>query len=293
MLAPPPSQHARGIVLMLASAACFTGNVLLVRALGESRHADVWLISSARFVIGLVIVMLVYRREFRPGNLVRNRKLISRGLTGGVGVYLTYLAVVKIGAGRATFIGNTYVIWGTLSAVWVLGERLRPAIIFGSIAALGGLALLTGVFGGPPPSVYDLAAVATAFLSAYVIVTIRQLHATEHSSTIFAAQCVYGLALCVVPAILFAQPLDRIGWLLVAMAGALAAGGQLTMTRAFRDLPVAEGSLLQMLVPIGIAVGGVAFFGEQFSAHELLGAALITAGTAATAIRRPAPVEAT
>jgi len=282
------THHARGFALMLASAACFTGNVLLVRALGESHHANVWLISCARFVIGIAIVMAVYRSEFRPGNLVRNPKLIGRGLVGGVGVYLTYLTVVKIGAGRASFIGNTYVIWGTLGAVWVLREPLRPAIIVGSVAALGGLALMTGVFGGPPPGLYDLAAVAAAFLSAYVVITIRQLHATEHSSTIFAAQCVYGLLLCALPALHYAQPLDPVGWVLLVLAGASAAGGQLTMTRAFRDLPVAEGSLLQMLVPLGIAVGGVAFFGEHFTTHELVGAALIMIGTAATTLRRSA-----
>ncbi len=286
------TQHARGVFLMLASAACFTGNVLLVRALGENHHADVWLITCARFVIGLVIILAVYRRDFRPTHLVTNRKLISRGLTGGVSVFLTYLSVVKIGAGRATFIGNTYVIWGTLLAVWMLHERLRLNTVLGGIAALGGLGLLTGVFGGPPPNIYDLAAVAVAFLSAYIIVTIRQLHATEHSSTIFAAQCVYGLLLCAVPAFLHAAPLDPTGWMLLLLAGTLAAGGQLTMTRAFRDLPVAEGALLQMLVPIGIAVGGVVFFAERFTAPEIIGATLIMTGTAFTSVRRPAPVDA-
>ena len=55
--------------------------------------------------------------------------------------------------------------------------------------------------------------------------------------------------------------------------GALCAGsGQILMTWAFRDLPVGEGSLLLMLVPLGIAVGGALFFHEHFLAHELIGA---------------------
>ena len=69
------------------------------------------------------------------------------------------------------------------------------------------------------------------------------------------------------------------------MAGITAGLGQLTMTRAFRDLPVAEGSLIQMLVPLGIAAGGMLFFGERFALHEAIGAALILAGTAFTAVR--------
>jgi drug/metabolite transporter (DMT)-like permease len=58
------------------------------------------------------------------------------------------------------------------------------------------------------------------------------------------------------------------------------------MTRSFRDLSVAEGSLLQMVVPLGIAAGGAVFFAEHFAVHELVGAALILAGTAFTALRR-------
>ena len=49
---------------------------------------------------------------------------------------------------------------------------------------------------------------------------------------------------------------------------------------------MAEGSLLQMLVPLGIALGGAVFFQEHFTALELCGGALILAGTAVTALRK-------
>jgi drug/metabolite transporter (DMT)-like permease len=174
-----------------------------------------------------------------------------------------------------------------LLAAWVLHEKLRPAVITGSVLALSGLALLTNIFAaGAHASIYDGVAVCSALLSAYVVVTIRQLHATEHSSTIFAAQCVYGLAVCIVPAMFHPQAISLPVAGLLLVAGITAAVGQLAMTRAFRDLPVAEGSLLQMLVPLGVAVGSVVFFAERFSSLELAGAALILAGTAFTALRR-------
>jgi drug/metabolite transporter (DMT)-like permease len=272
---------------MLVSAVCFTANVLLVRALGELHAANVWLVSCARFVVGLVIVLTVYRAEFRPRRLFTQHRLVERGLLGGTGVYLTYLTVVKLGAGRATFIGNTYVIWGALLAAWLLRERLRSSVLVGSVAALLGLALLTNVFAHDAhPGLYDLLAVVTSLISAWVVITIRQLHATEHSSTIFAAQCVYGLLLCLIPGLLTFAPISGLAWGVITVAGVAAGVGQLTMTRAFRDLPVAEGSLLQMLVPPGIALGGAVFFHEHFSPHEVVGAALILGGTAFTALRR-------
>lgn len=283
------AHHRRALFLMLASAVSFTANVLLVRALGTLGSANVWLISCARFVIGLAMIGGVYWHEFQPRHLFTNRKLIERGLIGGTGVYLTYLTVVKLGAGRATFINNTYVIWGALLAAWVLKEKLRPAVLVGAVAALAGLALITNVFSAASsPGIYDLLAVVSALLSAHVVITIRQLHGTEHTATIFAAQCTYGLLLCGGPAILTYAPLPPLAWAVLLLASLCAGAGQLTMTRAFRDLSVAEGSLIQMLVPLGIALGGVVFFGEHFALHELLGAALILAGTAFTALRRDA-----
>jgi drug/metabolite transporter (DMT)-like permease len=279
--------HSRGIMLMLVSAACFTANVLLIRAVGQMAAVDIWTLSCARFVVGLILVATFYGRVWQPRHLFTNPKLAERGFFGALGVAGYYLTVVHLGAGRATFINNTYLIWGALLAVWILGEHFRPALVTGSVAALGGLALLTGLFqAGHGLSFYDLVAVATAVASGYIVVTIRQLHATEHSSTIFSAQCAYGLVVCLVPAWFHFQ-MPGPGPIALILAASVCAGvGQLTMTRSFRDLSVAEGSLLQMLVPLGVALGDVVFFADRFTPAETAGAALILAGCALPALRR-------
>ena len=275
--------HRASLLLMLGSAACFITNVLLIRALAGVENVSLWVVTSARFAVGLVIVCTVYRREFQPSHLFTNRKLIERGVLGGLGTLVFYYTVTKLGPGRATFINNTYVIWGGLLAVWMLREYLRPALITGAVATLVGLALLTNPFAsGSHTGFHDLLALLNAVGAAWIIVTIRQLHAREHSSTIFAAQCVFGLLICVGPAATDLSTLTPTSCVLLVITGTAASVGQLFMTHAFRDLSVAEGSLLQMLVPLGIALGGVVFFSEHFTAFELLGGALILAGTAAS-----------
>lgn len=276
---------------MLGSALCFTANALLIRALGAVQAVDVWLLASVRFVVGLGLIFAIYRvgpEEFQPLRLYRNRRLISRGIIGSLGVYGYYLTVVHLGAGRATFINNTYVVLGAILAVIMLRERFGALLAIGGVLALAGLGLLTGVFAsGAQVSPYDLLAIAVAFGSAYIVVTIRQLHAEgEHTSTIFAAQCVYGLLLCLGPAVAAWAPHPPLAWVLMLVAALSAGLGQITMTRAFRDLPVGEGSLLQILVPLGIALGGVVFFGERFAAYEMVGAAMILVGTVLPAARR-------
>lgn len=278
---------------MLGSALCFTANALLIRALGAVQAVDVWLLASVRFVVGLGLVLAIYRitpGEFEPLRLWRNRRLISRGIVGSLGVYGYYLTVVHLGAGRATFINNTYVVLGAVLAVIMLRERFGALLAVGGVLALAGLGLLTGVFAaGAHVSPYDLLAIAVAFGSAYIVVTIRQLHAEgEHTSTIFAAQCAYGLLLCLGPAVATWASHPPLAWVLMLVAALSAGLGQITMTRAFRDLPVGEGSLMQILVPLGIALGGVVFFGERFAAYEMVGAAMILVGTVLPAAKRTA-----
>ena len=272
---------------MLLSTVCFTANILLVRAISALGFDNVWLVACARFTVGLVVIATIYRREWQPAHLFRNGKLIERGLVGGFGVYIAYLAITKAGAGRTTFINNTYVVWGALLAAWLLRERLRPAVLAGSVFALGGLALLTNVFSATVhPTIYDGAAVLSALASAYVAVIIRQLHATEHTSTIVAAQCFYGLILCSAPALWHPPPVPALVIALLLVAGGCTAAGQLALTRAYRDLPVAEGSLIQMLTLLGVSFGGAVFFHEHFSPHEFAGAALILLGIGFTVLRR-------
>jgi drug/metabolite transporter (DMT)-like permease len=284
----PPQSHARGVALMLVSASLFATSVLLIRAVGRTEAVNVWLISAVRFVVGLGLCFTVYHGEFQPVRMFRQRLLIERGLLGGASVCAYYVALLRIGAGRATFINSTYLIWGGLFAVWALRERFRWPLGVGAVAALGGLGLLTNTFAsaGATPGWFDLLALGTALASGWIVVTIRKLHATEHTATIFGSQCAYGLVVCALPALWNLQPLSATALLLLVSAGLLAGFGQLAMTSAYRSLTVAEGSLIQMVVPIGIAAGGMAFFAERFRPSEMLGAGLILAGTALPLVHR-------
>jgi drug/metabolite transporter (DMT)-like permease len=284
---PVNPHHARGLALMVLSTVGFTANILLIRAFGAMEGTNMWFLVCMRFLTGLLVISTIYHREFQPRHLFLNPRLIARGIIGGIGTVGYYITIEHLGAGRATFIGNTYVIWGGLLAVWVLSEQFTLRLAVGCVTALSGIALLTNVIGtAMHPGIYDVLALITAFASATVIVLIRQLHAREHTSTIFAAQCVYGLLICSIPAWHLTDSLPSGSWWIILGASLGAALGQLCMTRAFRDLTVGEGSLLQMLVPLGVAIGGVLLFSEHYTVTELIGAVLILGGSVLPSLRR-------
>ncbi len=265
---------------MLVSALCFVANVLLIRALGDGGE-DVWMTTALRFGAGLALCVAFRRRELDVGALIVRPRLILRGLIGGAATYGLYLAVAHEGAGRAVFLNNTYVLLSSLLAVWLLRERFRWSLGAGALAALAGLGLLTGA-GVARVGLYDLVALASAGAAAWVVVAIRQLHREGvPTATIFASQCVYGLAMCAPFLIMEGRVPSLAAGLGLASAGVLAGVGQLAMTSAFRVLTVAEGTLIQMLVPLGIAAGGIILFAEPLGRADLAGGLLIVAGSLA------------
>lgn len=280
MSSSPALSVRSGRRLMLLAAACFVANVLIIRALGRA-GADVWVISALRFAAGFGLCLGFHRRTLDVVALATKPRLVLRGLVGGAATYGFYMTVVHLGAGRATFLNNSYVIFSALLAVGMLGEAFRRPLALGAVAAFAGLGLLTGaIFGVVRIGPYDAVALVCALASAWIVVAIRQLHQEGvATATIFASQCVYGLLLCAPFLVLNAtwpEPAVCAG---LVLGGCCAGAGQLAMTSAYRHLAVAEGALIQTLVPLGIAAGGMLFFGERLGWIELAGGFLIVAGS--------------
>ena len=155
----------------------------------------------------------------------------------------------------------------------MLDEKLSRKTLFLVALAMLGMFLLSGV--GTKGWKIDPAfilAVLAALLSAWAVLLIRKLSRTEPSATIFAAQCVYGLLICLIPSI---GPLLEISIRQSAVylvCGLFAAGGQLLLTVGFRYLTVAEGCLMKMITAVMISIGGWVFFHEAYRFSELVGA---------------------
>ena len=276
-----------GSFWMILSLGCFTTNALLLKHLGTTSHASPWLALLFRAAVGLALVAAVFSpvgSSAGPGlsfsRALTSRLLVSRGVLGAFGTAAYYVTLPILGAGKATLIGNTWVIWSALMAVVMLKEQLGARQIAGIVIAISGLALLTGVdhHEGDAHVMHELIAIGGALIAAATVVVIRQLTRTESSATIFASQCIYTGLLAIPFVCLAGWNITLLQALLLALAAVAAGVGQLAMTEGFRHLPITTGGAFQVALPLCITLGSIALFGESFSMPQACGAALIIIG---------------
>jgi len=280
---PSGADRRIGVRFMLLSVGCFTANTLLLKYLGSIRGVDFSLALLTRALLGVVIVFFFFnsRRPLEMRAAITDPRLVLRGLLGVAGTAAFYWTVPELGAGKATLIGTTYALFGTLFAAIFLRERLSRGRVAALLTAFAGIALLTGsdMSGGAVFGFAELVALAGALSAGWVVGLIRQLTTRYSNSTIYFSQC-FWIGLTVAPLACFRSAWpgwEGVGFLAV---GAVAAGyGQIALVQGFRHLEVATGSSIQMGLPVMASLGGFLLFGESFSLLQIAGAALTLLGT--------------
>jgi len=268
----------QAIFLMLISLCSFTANALLIRHLADVAGSNSWAVALSRFAVGMAVVGSIYipAGKARPRSLASNPLLIMRGLIGGSALLCLYFTIPHLGVGRAILINSTYSLFAIVFVAIFLKEHLGLKRVVWFLLAMVGTYLLTGgnALQGEF-SHWDLIAVLGAILAGVVVTMIRKLHGSEHSSTIFLSQCVYGTVVVLPPALWYFQSVSAHAAVLMSLAGLCAAGGQLAMTHAYKHLTVAAGGSMQLCLPIFTTIGGILLFGESFAPVEWFGACLI------------------
>lgn len=265
------------------SVLAFTVNSLLLKHLSQGAHhisPDMLLLFRA--AVGIVIVLVFFRGR-RPTLILpvfRDRSLVLRGFTGLLGTAAYYWTVPTLGAGKATLICNTYVIFASIIAVLSLGEKLTTKRFFWLAASFAGIVLLVGPRAAGESFTVgwsEILALFGAIMAAWSVVLVRQLSLEYSIGTIYLAQCVWIL----VPIAFLAAPdlpgLSAAEFALLLLAAMAAGCGQLAMNEGYRCLTVTTGATIQMLWPVSTTLGGWLLFAERFGPLQWGGAILILA----------------
>lgn len=246
---PVPHGHARGVLLVIAAALCWSTGGVIVRSLEK---ADIWTtvfwrgLSAASFLLVLIAV-----RE-RAGTLAAFRRIGWPGLLVAFCFAVNSTAIVM--AFNLTSVANTLVILSSaplIAAVlaWILlGERVRPVSWLALAASMGGIALMVSESKASGSWTGDLFAAVVAFGSAVAGVVIRRHREIQMAPAI----CLGTLATSIVatplatPAAVTARDMLL---LFVFGAGQLGLGLAL-FTFGAPLIPAAEAALLSVLEPL-------------------------------------------
>jgi drug/metabolite transporter (DMT)-like permease len=260
------------MALMLAAAACIGIQGLFVKLAGREIHPVT--LAFLRFAVSYGLMRAAITAgliEVRP---VNRRILWIRGVLGGIGSLLLFLAVTHTRLSNAMVLFYTYPVFMALTIRFIHGTAL-------SVAATGAFAAsFLGVYLIVQPSFDTVAAgdvfgLLAALAAGGALVSLKISRATETSWTVFHYYNIGGLLVTApfVAAYWTTPTVEAIPLLLAVLLFSIL--GQLGTTYAYRFTTAVEGGVLSMFGAVVGSALGILVLGEVATPHFLAGAFLV------------------
>jgi drug/metabolite transporter (DMT)-like permease len=235
-------------------------------------------------------------RRFGPRAAGQQRLAIIAGLFFAADLVTWHYAIAMVGAGLATVLGNTQVVFVAIGAWLFFGERLTARLIVALVVALGGVVLISGVVGGGAYGEDPVAGVVLGLFTgaAYAGFLLVQRRGTADprrpAGPLFDATWSAGLASAVAGLILgqitFLPSWPAHGWLLILALSAQVVG-YLLIGVALPRLPSAITSIVLLIQPVAAVGLAMLILGEAPSPMQLLGVAMVVGGVLLATARAP------
>ena len=243
-----------------------------------------------------VLGLLAWLERRRYGGRSRRDRMLAwaAGLFFAADLTFWHHSIEAVGAGLATVLGNTQVVFVALLAWAALGERPESRSLVAIPVVFLGVTLISGVIGsgayGDDPALGVVFGVLTGIAYALFILILRHGSSDERSpagplfdatasAAVFSA--IGGIA---VGDIDWAPGLESQAWL-VLLALSSQVLGWLLISVSLPRLPAVLTSIVLMLQPVSTVFLGAVLLSEAPSAVQLLGVAIVIAGVAVATLR--------
>ncbi|MEJ1970416.1 MAG: DMT family transporter [Rhizomicrobium sp.] len=285
-------QHSsRGIALKIGATLAFGLQYVGIKLAGNVPVGEVVFF---RAFFALIPLALLATQTVGVAAMVRTTRPglhLVRAAVGSSGMFLNFAALKLLPLADITAFGFVQPIFAVVLAAAVLKETVGPyrggAVAIGFAGVLLMVAPQDGIAGIAAHGLSAGAGLALtgALASAFVVVYIRQMSATEKSETIVFYFMSFCAALGALTMLAWRVPLSvgQAAWL--TAAGVIGGIGQIAMTFSYR---YAEPSLLAPFdysAMIWAVAFGFAIFGEAPALLVLAGAAVVTAAGVFIAVR--------
>lgn len=233
------------------------------------------------FFAAIALIVVTGLRQFHWPAVVW-RLVVVAGLLFALDLYVWHRSVILAGAGVATVLGNTQVLYTALWGIFVHDEKPRPRFLIAVVAAITGVALLSV----PSHVSKDLPqfhlgvlfGLLTGIVYTSYILTVRKIesHGFKTGQTLSAISAVSAAALLAVSRVEGTLRLPIAGeWaLLIGLALTSQVLGWCLIARSLPTVPVSRAGLILNVQPVVAVVAGVCLLGESFTSTQLLGVIL-------------------
>lgn len=272
----------------------FAANSLLCRMALGGDLIDPVSFTTLRLVSGAIVLLPISRlaAESPPG---QERQGLKRQGSWGSGLALFVYAIAFSLAYRTLDAGmGALILFGAVQATMIgaglkSGERPHPVQWLGLITALGGLVYLVSPgIAAPDPLGAFLMSISGIAWGAYSLLG-KSVTAPVPSTAANFVRTVPMAAIASAMAFSWVH-VEETGILLALVSGTVTSGlGYVLWYKTLRGLTTTQASIVQLLVPVLAAFGGVVFLAEQVSARLAIASAPILGGVAMAVLTRVKP----
>ena len=274
--APNLPDKYKGIICILLSAFCFTFMNIFVRMSGDLPSVQKSFFRNLVAFFFALIILLKERAPLLPQNKKNLPALIARAVCGTVGVLCNFYAVDHLLLSDASMLNKMSPFFAVVFSIFILRERATPVQTAGIIAAfIGSLFIIKPSFAN-----MELLPSLLGFLggmgagAAYAFVRWLGVHGERGSYIVFffsGFSCLVTL-----PFLIFDfHYMTPMQWLILLGAGLAAAGGQFTITAAYKFAPAKEISVYDYSQVIFSALMGFLLFAQMPDLLSWLGYVII------------------
>ncbi len=262
-----------GALLLVFAEAFFAGIGALVKHLSQTLSQSQLVFFRNFFALILVLPWAIKNgiSELRTQHLKFH---LLRAALGIIAMYCFFYVLAHIPLAEAMMVILLSPFFVPLIAwIWLQEKVSHQTLLAILLAFAGALLALSPSQGGV--NVYMLIALSGAILVAFTKVTIRHLTHSEPTGRIVFYFAFFATLVSAVPMLLNWQPISYYNLALLLAIGALAAGGQVLMTQAFKLVSPGRIGLLTNVQVIFAAALGYWFWDEPIHQGLIMGGVLI------------------
>lgn len=254
-------KHAIGISLVIADSFFFSLMTLFVRLSGDIPTMQKCFFRNA-FAAVIAIIALVRTDEkfhIKKGSLPG---LFARSISGGLGMILNFYAIDRIGLADANILNKMSPFFAIIASIFILKEIPKKADWIAVIIAFVGAVFIIKPSANIT-SLYALAGLLGGLGAGIAYTVVRKLgQQGERGPVIVAFFSIFTCCLCLPFMLADFHPMSAMQWLFLIFAGLAAAGGQFTVTAAYKYAPAKNISVFDYSQVVFASIWGALVFDE-------------------------------